>query len=195
MNANLYLQSFGWKEGEALLNGGLKKPILVKHKKDTKGLGHGGNDADMWWEKLFDSQLTNLAVDNSNGLVSFIQNKQNVLQDARRSQSSLYKLFVKGAGLEGTVGKTNLEVSSTGAARPESKEEKERKVWEKQQRKDRKIKEKEQKKKLKAQKKARKAIRAERRRIKAESKLEKERKKIEKKEKREKKKLGKVTKD
>lgn len=62
MDAKGYLQSYGWKEGEALKHGGLKKPILVKHKQDTKGLGHGGNDADMWWEKLFDGQLKSLEV-------------------------------------------------------------------------------------------------------------------------------------
>ena len=57
--------------------GGLK-PILVKHKKDTKGLGHDTNDSDMWWEKLFDGQLKNLEVNNNNknGGVSFETNEE-----------------------------------------------------------------------------------------------------------------------
>lgn len=39
MDSKGYLKSYGWQEGEALQKGGLKKPILVKHKKDKKGLG------------------------------------------------------------------------------------------------------------------------------------------------------------
>ena len=37
MDSKGYLQSYGWIEGEALRDGGLKRPILVKHKKDKKG--------------------------------------------------------------------------------------------------------------------------------------------------------------
>ena len=100
MNASIYLQSFGWKEGEALKKGGLKKPILVKHKKDTKGLGHDTNDSDMWWEKLFDGQLKNLEVNNNNknGGVSFETNEEKVVDAFQKSISPLYKMFVKGEG-------------------------------------------------------------------------------------------------
>ena len=109
MDAKVYLQSFGWKEGEALQKGGLKKPILVKHKKDTKGLGHDANDSDMWWEKLFDGQLKNLEVNNdkSNGKVTFETNDEKVVDSFHKSISPLYKMFVKGEGLAGTVGKTD----------------------------------------------------------------------------------------
>ncbi|KAI5967745.1 hypothetical protein CANMA_002925 [Candida margitis] len=107
MDAKVYLKSFGWTEGEALRKGGLKKPILVKHKKDTKGLGHDSNNADMWWEKLFDGQLKNLEVDNGSGAngVSFKHNNETVLKTLNKNMSPLYRMFVKGKGLEGTVGK------------------------------------------------------------------------------------------
>lgn len=87
--------------------GGLKKPILVKHKKDTKGLGHDSNNADMWWEKLFDGQLKNLEVNSGNSTdgVSFKHNNETVLKTLNRNMSPLYRMFVKGEGLEGTVGK------------------------------------------------------------------------------------------
>lgn len=104
MNAKLYLQSFGWKEGEALKDGGLRKPILVRHKKDKKGLGTNDNETDVWWEKLFDSQLKNLEVDqDSSSLYSFKTNTDNVANDVRKAMSPLYRMFVKGKGLEGTI--------------------------------------------------------------------------------------------
>lgn len=104
MNAKLYLQSFGWKEGEALKDGGLRKPILVRHKKDKKGLGTNDNETDVWWEKLFDSQLKNLEVDqDNNSLYSFRTNTDNIANDVRKAMSPLYRMFVKGKGLEGTI--------------------------------------------------------------------------------------------
>jgi len=109
MDAKVYLQSFGWTEGQPLKKGGLKKPILVKHKKDTKGLGHDSNGADMWWEKLFDGQLKGLEVsngDSGNG-VSFKHKNETVLKNLNKNMSPLYRMFVKGEGLEGTVGKTD----------------------------------------------------------------------------------------
>lgn len=109
MNARVYLKSYGWVEGEALQNGGLKKPILVKHKKDLKGLGHDSNDSDNWWEKLFDGQLKNLEVNQGpNNEVSIKTNDDLVERDLRKLTSPLYKMFVKGKGLEGTVGKIYL---------------------------------------------------------------------------------------
>lgn len=108
MDAKVYLQSFGWKEGEALQTGGIRKPILVKHKKDTKGLGGDSNDGDMWWERVFDTQLTNLEVTKSTGGVTFKQNTDDIIRDLTRpNKSALYKMFVKGEGLKGTVGKVD----------------------------------------------------------------------------------------
>ncbi|KAM9897528.1 hypothetical protein OXX79_006829, partial [Metschnikowia pulcherrima] len=106
MNASSYLQSFGWQEGQALQKGGLKKPILVKHKKDNKGLGSEVNDADMWWERLFDGQLKSLEVTSGSNGVSVKQNEKEVADHMRKANSPLYRMFVRGEGLAGTVGKT-----------------------------------------------------------------------------------------
>ncbi|KAJ8146625.1 hypothetical protein OY671_000292 [Metschnikowia pulcherrima] len=106
MDASSYLQSFGWQEGQALQKGGLKKPILVKHKKDNKGLGSEVNDADMWWERLFDGQLKSLEVTSGSNGVSVKQNEKEVADHMRKANSPLYRMFVRGEGLAGTVGKT-----------------------------------------------------------------------------------------
>ncbi|KAF8002483.1 hypothetical protein HF325_003448 [Metschnikowia pulcherrima] len=106
MNASSYLQSFGWQEGQALQKGGLKKPILVKHKKDNKGLGSEVNDADMWWERLFDGQLKSLEVTSGSNGVSVKQNEKEVADHMRKANLPLYRMFVRGEGLAGTVGKT-----------------------------------------------------------------------------------------
>ncbi|CAL9736051.1 protein Tma23p [Monosporozyma servazzii] len=112
-----YLKSFGWKEGEALKHGGLKKPILVKYKKDTKGLGNapGGDDAEAWWERLFDGQLKNLDISTGgkkgDGIV-FKQNKV-VASSVSKQSSPLYQMFVKGEGLQGTIDNKSLKAVET----------------------------------------------------------------------------------
>ncbi|KAK6204546.1 uncharacterized protein RJT21DRAFT_100906 [Scheffersomyces amazonensis] len=127
MNASIYLKSFGWKEGEALQKGGLKKPILVKHKKDTKGLGHDTNDSDMWWEKLFDGQLKSLEVNKADsGEYTIKQNEESIVSHIRKETSVLYRMFVKGEGLAGTVGKdkkskSKKESSSIDKSKSKSK--------------------------------------------------------------------------
>lgn len=109
MDSKEYLISYGWKEGEAFREGGLKRPILVKHKRDKKGLGNapGGNDGEAWWERLFDGHLKNLDVstDSNNGSIKFTQNEA-VATAVSKSSSPLYRWFVKGEGLKGTI--TNL---------------------------------------------------------------------------------------
>ncbi|SCV01838.1 LANO_0F13784g1_1 [Lachancea nothofagi CBS 11611] len=105
MDSRGYLKSYGWVEGEALKVGGLKRPILVKHKRDKKGLGSapGGDDGDMWWETLFDGHLKNLNVNGSgNGEIKFEQ-KEVQSSVASKMNSPLYKWFVKGEGLKGTI--------------------------------------------------------------------------------------------
>lgn len=161
MNASLYLSSFGWKEGEALQNGGIKKPILVKHKKDNKGLGADGNDADMWWETLFDGQLKSLEVSSTSAGVSFEQNQSKVEDHTRKANSPLYRMFVRGEGLAGTVGKTdNAHVVSEKVSAKDVLDTVERemgvqsKTEEKE--KDRRKVKKEKKKKVKEEKKAKK---------------------------------------
>ncbi|CCH59154.1 hypothetical protein TBLA_0B03130 [Henningerozyma blattae CBS 6284] len=109
MDSKEYLVSYGWKEGEALRDGGLKKPILVKHKRDKKGLGNspGNDDSEAWWERLFDGQLKSLDVSvsgsSSSSSISFKQDSP-VATAVSRQSSPLYSWFVKGEGLKGTIG-------------------------------------------------------------------------------------------
>lgn len=93
--------SFGWTQGEALKNGGLKRPILVKHKKDTKGLGHDMEAHDNWWERMFDGQLKGLDVTGAKSKdgVSFKQDEEKIA----RHVSPLYQMFVYGGILRGSV--------------------------------------------------------------------------------------------
>lgn len=114
MDSKGYLESFGWRNGEALKKGGIKKPILVKHKKDKKGIGHQPNgSADAWWERLFDGQLKGLDVnqDSTNG-ISFKQEKEVIATGIRQQDSPLYKMFVRGETLQGTTGKVILTKST-----------------------------------------------------------------------------------
>lgn len=130
MDSKEYLISYGWKEGEAFKEGGLKRPILVKHKRDKKGLGNapGGNDGEAWWERLFDGHLKNLDVstDSSNGSIKFTQNEA-VASAVSRSSSPLYRWFVKGEGLKGTItnlgkkGETNFVISSASSSKAKKK--------------------------------------------------------------------------
>ncbi|ANZ74024.1 BA75_01794T0 [Komagataella pastoris] len=106
MDSKGYLVSYGWKEGEALKKGGLKRPILVKQKRDTKGLGNDIDDGEVWWEKLFDVQLKNLEVYNSDK-VKFEQRETKV------DKSPLYSMFVKGEGLTGTIEVEEKTVQAT----------------------------------------------------------------------------------
>jgi nucleolar protein TMA23 len=108
MDSNRYLKSFGWKEGEALQKGGIKRPILVKHKNDKKGIGHqpsGGVDA--WWERLFDGQLKAFDVKEDETGLSFKQEKF-VASGLTVSDSPLYRMFVRGETLGGTQGKVEI---------------------------------------------------------------------------------------
>ncbi len=117
MNSVEYLKKFGWKEGEALKEGGLKRPILVKHKYDYKGVGQDANDGVAWWERLFDGQLKALDV-NGGGIDQVAAGKKNTgiptmfnpnaskvkASGIDKSESPLYRMFVFGEILQGTIG-------------------------------------------------------------------------------------------
>jgi nucleolar protein TMA23 len=111
LDSSGYLKSYNWKEGEALQKGGIRKPILVKHKKDKKGIGHQVNgSADAWWERLFDGQLKGLDVTHGDGDsgVTFKQEKVVVASAVPVHESPLYRMFVRGETLKGTTGKVVL---------------------------------------------------------------------------------------
>ncbi|CAD6642166.1 XXYS1_4_G0027430.mRNA.1.CDS.1 [Saccharomyces cerevisiae] len=150
MDSKEYLISYGWKEGEAFREGGLKRPILVKHKRDKKGLGNapGGNDGEAWWERLFDGHLKNLDVstDSNNGSIKFTQNEA-VATAVSKSSSPLYGWFVKGEGLKGTISnlgkkeETNFVVSSASSSKGKKRrrrDEDDNKVKRKKMKKDKK---------------------------------------------------------
>ena len=106
LNSSEYLKSYGWEEGKALKDGGLRKPILTKHKRDKKGLGSapGGDDSEAWWERLFDGHLKNLEVATSSKKSGIVFKQNKVVATAVSKQSSpLYQWFVKGEGLKGTI--------------------------------------------------------------------------------------------
>ncbi|ODV85126.1 hypothetical protein CANARDRAFT_28426 [[Candida] arabinofermentans NRRL YB-2248] len=116
MDTRGYLKRHGWKEGEALKKGGLKKPILVKHKRDLKGLGHDADQAEAWWERVFDGQLKALNVSVSDGSSTTGAQTQGALlfkQDRSTATglsahaSPLYRMFVRGEGLAGTIDNEN----------------------------------------------------------------------------------------
>ncbi|CEP62855.1 Tma23p LALA0_S06e05380g [Lachancea lanzarotensis] len=115
MDSRGYLKAYGWKEGEGLKPGALKRPILVKHKNDKKGLGSapGGDDGEMWWETLFDGHLKNLNVkDGGKGGDIKFEQKDIPNSAVVKDKSPLYRWFVKGEGLKGTI-ETDLLISKT----------------------------------------------------------------------------------
>lgn len=105
MDSQKYLESYGWKKGEPLQKGGLKKPILVSHKFDLKGIGHHSNDTICWWETVFDGQLKSLDVNKDKGFENDEKIRKEIENSERKKNSPLYQMFVKGSVLMGTIDK------------------------------------------------------------------------------------------
>lgn len=113
MNSRAYLKRYGWKEGEALKEGGLKRPLLVSHKYDRKGVGKDVGDGVAWWERLFDGQLKALDVNGNSkntkigkGIMPrmFDPNADKVeASGIAKSESPLYRMFVFGGVMQGTI--------------------------------------------------------------------------------------------
>ena len=103
MDSQKYLESYGWVKGEPLQKGGLRKPILVTHKFDVKGVGHQAKDTIAWWETVFDGQLRSLDVNKTGGFASDEKKKEDLENEERKKNSPLYQMFVKGEVLRGTV--------------------------------------------------------------------------------------------
>lgn len=133
MDPEKYLRSQGWKPGQGLRADSIKKPLLVKHRKDNKGLGHNPMANEGWWERVFDGHLKSLdAFSDKNG-VSFSKDEEKL----RKAISPLYTMFRHGGVLEGTI-----EVSLIDGQVAKSKKGSDKKVTEKT--KDRRKKEKKQ---------------------------------------------------
>ncbi|KAK7202750.1 hypothetical protein BZA70DRAFT_92382 [Myxozyma melibiosi] len=126
MNSTRYLTSYGWTPGTGFKKDSLAKPILMHHKKDTKGLGNKSLEHESWWERVFDGRLQGLDV--------YEKKKEEEERFEIRGvvQSPLYKMFVKGSGLAGSIEESVVVT--------ERKEEKVRKV--KKEKKERKLKDK-----------------------------------------------------
>ena len=90
MNAQSYLQSFGWTPGTSLGNplshapssNRLTKRILISAKNNTLGVGRKQsnlNHADLWWEKAFDVSLKKLDVNKDTSAIP--QQQKNVVDN------------------------------------------------------------------------------------------------------------------
>ncbi|KAK9319441.1 hypothetical protein V1517DRAFT_332592 [Lipomyces orientalis] len=109
MNSSAYLTSYGWTPGTGFKKGSIAKPILVHHKKDTKGLGNKAHDHETWWERVFDGRLQDLDVYSSSKSGSEEEEGRAVTVRGARD-SPLYKMFVKGEGLRGSIGSRASEM-------------------------------------------------------------------------------------
>lgn len=118
MDTAAYLAKHGWLgAGHSLHpNGhGIKKPIHVAEKLDVLGVGKKKHDihADQWWARMFDSTLKDLKIGENRSLANpstslATSDRQHI--NVRPQQqpkiiqtSSLYRTFVKGESLVGTI--------------------------------------------------------------------------------------------
>ncbi|EWC43883.1 hypothetical protein DRE_07260 [Drechslerella stenobrocha 248] len=160
MNAQSYLQSYGWTPGTSLGNplshspstARLTKRILISTKNNTLGVGRKAsnlNHADLWWEKAFDVSLKQLdvnkdtsaipkpqkdAVDNMNlfaqlgGGRGFGGTSSSTGPSSSKnrvdSTGPLYRHFVRGEGLEGTIVASPPSVTTLDTKLPPAKKRK-----------------------------------------------------------------------
>lgn len=190
MQSEKYLSSYGWKgHGNPLSENGLVHPILIKHKKDRKGIGLVNNldQKDKWWETMFDNNLKNLntELDNKTGdiVMKKLQKDEEIFKDVKKSTSPLYtSMFVKGKGLNGTIGEKPIDdhrepkiVSRTKKEKKDKKDKKDKKS-DRKDKKKLKLRIKIEKKQLKEKKKAKKALKKESKKLKKKAKKEEKKK-------------------
>ena len=121
MDTSAYLSNQGWLgDGHSLhpSGRGIKKPLLVSHKKNVLGIGLKKHDvhADQWWARAFDSRLKDLKLDKNEatGDISSVAvdtwGALDVLKAGGAKWAAtgdLYAGFVKGASLVGTIRSDN----------------------------------------------------------------------------------------
>ena len=180
MDAQAYLIKHGWSgPGNPLnpnqrpgLHGGLglTRPILVARKANNHGVGKKTTkDAtNQWWLRGFEDALKGVGQES---------HEANSAREGNALTSELYRHFVRGSGLAGTldpkkekVGVEEVTVSAEEAARLKREEEKEEKAARKEGRAKRRA--------QKAVKKEQKAVRKEARRVKRVAKVERREKKV-----------------
>ncbi|KAF2277825.1 uncharacterized protein EI97DRAFT_487833 [Westerdykella ornata] len=121
MDATALLLRQGWRgTGHSLdtTNRGIKKPLLISHKRDTLGLGKkkaAHNVDDQWWMRAFDESLRSIGSGAESTLAQV--RKQGI------NRGGLYGFFVRGEGLRGTIG---VSESTAAADRSGSGKENER---------------------------------------------------------------------
>lgn len=117
MDANKYLNLYGWEKGKALNKGGILKPIIFKQKKDQKGIG-SREKVGNYIENVYDNQLKSLKIQ-----IKDVQNKKipsripskslkipsrslKKKEGKRRSiyHKSQFVKFVRSGVLEGSIG-------------------------------------------------------------------------------------------
>ena len=112
MDASAYLTRHGWTGGGlGYQQSGIKKPILASQKHGfKKGLGGKplGGHSDQWWLGAFDAGLKNLGSNKPAAIPA------PVLKGPAFFKSELYRNFVKGEGLSGTLSDKEISVSLKG---------------------------------------------------------------------------------
>ncbi|EEP82227.1 predicted protein [Uncinocarpus reesii 1704] len=90
---------------------GLTKPILISRKKNTHGIGKKVHDhTNQWWLRGFEAALSGIANDGTaSPATSTSEENSNNGNNGMRSE--LYKFFVKGEGMKGTIG-TRVDAGS-----------------------------------------------------------------------------------
>lgn len=112
MDAKAYLISQGWSGPGNPLNPsrrvggphaglGLTKPILVARKKNTHGIGNKTthDHTNQWWLRGFEEALKGVGEDGSSTPTTATSE-----DNGTGLRSELYKFFVRGQGLKGTIG-------------------------------------------------------------------------------------------
>ncbi|KAF3491268.1 uncharacterized protein GIQ15_00785 [Arthroderma uncinatum] len=132
MDPQAYLMSQGWSGPGNPLNPsrrpgphgglGLTKPILVARKKNTHGVGKKTthDHTNQWWLRGFEAALRGIGTDGNATPTS-------EESTAATPMSELYKFFVRGPGLEGTIkpreSSENQQSSISGCMTPTSSAE------------------------------------------------------------------------
>jgi nucleolar protein TMA23 len=121
MNASSLLLSQGWSGPSTPLNPHsstahthITKPLLIAQKKNTLGVGNnpnGRHGADQWWLRDFEDALKSIGTGNAQGGERIKTKAVGGVLGAQGSVAGkgLYGWFVRGEGLEGTIGKEEGE--------------------------------------------------------------------------------------
>lgn len=122
MNARALLQAQGWRgEGHTLHatsdSIGLKNRLLVSRKANTSGLGASQYVNDQWWLSALDEQLSGISTKDGK-LIQTVKNGKLDRLNEDAGKSELYKFFVSGGTLQGTVDQLPAEILGNSGSKP-----------------------------------------------------------------------------